>query len=107
MTTSVTLREQSRRQFQDLFPLVLKVEGTVDFDSIAPNNVGTETITLNGVAPGDYCIASLDVDTGGYLVWAHVSAANTIQLHLWNSGGSPLDLGSTTFHITVFHTIND
>ena len=99
MTISVTDREEGRMQFQHLFQHVVHTHGVVNFDSAGSGATVTEQITVPGAGFGDFCMVALDSDTGGAHIYAHVSAANTVDIHLHNTTGSPLDLAETSFHL--------
>ncbi len=101
MANTVDTIRDGRQQFLGLFRNVIQVLGTVDFASIASNATGTETITVPGVRLGDICIASIGLDTNGSNYWAHARAANTIDLHLHNNTGGPIDLASCEYHVII------
>lgn len=101
MANTVDTIRDGRQQFLALFRNVIQVLGTVDFASIASNATGTETITVPGVQAGDMVIASIGIDTSGSNFWAHARAANTIDLHVHNTSGGPLDLAEAEFHVVI------
>jgi hypothetical protein len=65
-----------------------------DPPSIAAGGVATTTVTVTGAALGDYAEASFSLALGGLIIFAAVSAANTVTVTFYNPTGAPIDLGS-------------
>lgn len=65
-----------------------------DPPSIAAGGVATTTVTVTGAALGDYAEASFSLALGGLIIFAAVSAANTVTVTFYNPTVAPIDLGS-------------
>ncbi|PIQ23668.1 hypothetical protein COW64_22985 [bacterium (Candidatus Blackallbacteria) CG18_big_fil_WC_8_21_14_2_50_49_26] len=79
------------------------VQAVLNFDSVSAGAVGTPlTVTVPGAVVGDQVILGppSGIDTG--LMWAgFVSAANTVQIRLFNGTGSPINPAEATWSVTV------
>lgn len=69
---------------------------TYDPPSIAPGASASTTVTVTGAVVGDYAQASLNVSTGGLVVSAAITAANTATVTFFNPTVGAIDLGSLT-----------
>lgn len=88
--------------FRDVFKDVWTSVSTLDVASLADGVGATSTVTVNGVALGDFVLAvSMGVDLQGITVTAWVSAANTVSVRFQNESGGTLDLASTTLRLVV------
>jgi len=64
--------------------------------------LSVQTFTVNGLAVTDFIVINipgLASDSDVKPIFARVSAANTLELSLYNFGASPVNLGATTVHI--------
>ena len=75
----------------------------IDSPSINANTSSVITITLTGVSVGDHILIMPPSDIEGDLLFqgASVTAANTVQVRLYNLAGSPLDGASKTWNYLV------
>lgn len=88
--------------FRDVFRDIWTSQSTLDVASLADGVGATSTVTVPGVALGDFVLAvSMGVDTAGITVTAWVSAANTVSVRFQNESGGTLDLASTTLRLVV------
>lgn len=77
---------------------ILKGTSVLDFASIAAGAVGVMTITVTGVAAGDYVTLFPPAALAAGLVFSgYVSAANTITIRLFNGTASPIDPANATW----------
>lgn len=71
--------------------------------AIASGAVGAVSVNVPGAVVGDPCVASFDkVLTNNVLISAHVSAANTVRVVLFNKEGVSVDLPAGTVRVKVF-----
>lgn len=75
------------------------IRGQVTFDpaSVAATTVADQTFTVTGALANDTVVINPPTTalTAGMLVCqAHVSAADTVKVRLYNTTGSPIDLAS-------------
>jgi len=82
----------ARKQFQALFKEVYTASGTLDLAA----NV-SQDITVTGAAVGDFVMVSTGLDTANAMVYANVTAANTVSIVC------DTDIASTTFNLVVLH----
>ena len=78
--------------------------GTSTWDpaSVADGAATSAALTLPGAAMGDSAIASFsNAITAGAFMVAHVTAADTVTVTLFNKTGSSLDLGSGTLKVVI------
>lgn len=80
---------------------VLQGSETKDFSSVADGDSASEDITVFGAVLGDYCVASLEVDSVDLAVYCAVTAANVATISVANHTGSGVDLASTTIRAMV------
>lgn len=81
---------------------ILKATATLDFASIAAGAVGTLTATVTGAATGDFAIAAPPGNlNAGLVVFAFVSAANTVTIRIINGTAGAIDPASATWGIAV------
>lgn len=75
----------------------------IDPPSISANASSVITITLTGVSVGDHLLIMPPSDIEGELLFqgASVTAANTVQVRLYNLAGSPVDGTSKTWNYLV------
>lgn len=86
---------------QDHIAKVFSASGTWDADSIADGDEVVDTLTVTGVALGDFCLASCSITPADLTVTAFVSAANTVTVSLANNTGSAVNLDSAVFKVLV------
>jgi len=85
-------------------PLNARFNGSATYDapSIAGGGQTSTTVTVTGAAVGDLVTAvSFGVSTGGLIVTAQVTAANTVTVWLDNNTAGAIDLASTTVKVRV------
>jgi hypothetical protein len=71
--------------------------------SITANDVATTTVTVDGAVVGDpVSVGFSALTTENALMTAHVQAADTVQVMLFNKTGVNLDLGSGTVKVVVW-----
>lgn len=76
---------------------------TWDPGSIAAAGYEAEDVTVPGAAVGDFVMASLTtMVTNDMTLTAHVSAADTVKVILFNPTAGAIDLGSGTLAVIVF-----
>lgn len=76
---------------------------TWDPGSIAAAGYEAEDVTVPGAAVGDFVMASLTtMVTNDMMLTAHVSAADTVKVILFNPTAGSIDLGSGTLAVIVF-----
>ena len=76
---------------------------TWDPGSIAAAGYEAEDVTVPGAAIGDFVMASLTtMVTNDMMLAAHVSAADTVKVILFNPTANPIDLGIGTLAVIVF-----
>lgn len=81
----------------------LRASTTWDPASVADAGVATTTLTVTGAAVGDPAVASLStMGTSTLLISAHVTAANTVRVTLYNRNGGAVDCASGTLTAMVF-----
>ena len=79
------------------------VEVTHNIGSIAANTSEEESVTVPGVAVGDFVICSKsDLDAGVLIGSCRVSAANTVQVQFVNATAGAVDPASETLSFLVF-----
>lgn len=71
----------------------------VDAPSLATQTGGTATATIAGVEVGDFVTMQppAGYDDGVFVVSAHVTAANTVTVALFNASGGTVDAASASF----------
>jgi len=71
--------------------------------SLADGAGTTTTVTATGVDPaaGYYAFPSFSIDTQGVILYAWVSAVNTVSVRFQNESGGTVDLGSGTLKVKV------
>lgn len=79
------------------------LSGSAVYDpaSLADGAGVTTTITVTGAALGNYAKASFSLDLQGVMLFAWVSAANTVSVRFQNETAGVLDLGSGTISVAV------
>lgn len=76
---------------------------TWDPGSIAAAGYEAEDVTVPGAAVGDFVIASLTtLLTNDMMLTAHVSAADTVKVILFNPTAGAIDIGEGTLAVIVF-----
>lgn len=71
--------------------------------AIAAAGYEAEDVTVPGAAVGDFVMASLTtMVTNDMMLTAHVSAADTVKVVLFNPTSGSIDLGSGTLAVIVF-----
>ncbi len=61
----------------------------------------TTTVDVPGAVLSDHALASMDIDTKGVILYAYVSAADTVSVRYQNNTGVPVDFFNATIHIIV------
>lgn len=92
------------KQFRGVFPKVIPVKTTVDFDNVATGSgtFNSKDVTVPGAALGDAVIGiSVDVDTVDAVIVGAVTAANTVTLTLLNNTAGAVNLASATARFCV------
>lgn len=82
-------------------PRTMAASVTYDPPSVAGGASTTTTVTLTGAVVGDAVDAGFSNSLQGMVLSAHVSAANTVTVVLFNPTGSAIDLSSGTLRVTV------
>lgn len=79
------------------------VQAVLNFDSVSAGAVGTPlTVTVPGAVVGDQVILGPPSGIDAGLMWAgFVSAADTVQIRLFNGTGSPINPAEATWAVTV------
>lgn len=80
---------------------VLQGSETKDFSSVADGDSASEDVTVFGAVMGDFCVASLGVDSVDVAVYCAVTAANVATISIANHTGSGVDLASTTIRAMI------
>ena len=76
---------------------------TWDPGSIAAAGYEAEDVTVPGAAVGDFVIAPLTtLLTNDMMLTAHVSAADTVKVILFNPTAGAIDIGEGTLAVIVF-----
>jgi hypothetical protein len=71
--------------------------------SIAAVGYESEDLTVPGASVGDFCMASLStILTNDMMLTAHVSAADTVKVILFNPTGGAINVDSGTLAVLVF-----
>jgi hypothetical protein len=87
-----------------LITRIVKGSFTLDAADLATVTAADESVTIAGAAAGDIVIINPPTTalTAGMLVCnAHVSAANTVKIRLYNSSGGSINLASGTWYYTL------
>lgn len=79
----------------------LAISQTWDPASVGSLAVVTTTVTVPGAALGDFAFASFSLSLAGLLLYAYVSATNTVTISLFNPTSSAIDLSSGTVKVLV------
>lgn len=87
--------------FSPLYSSVLANSGTYDPASLVDGAGVTTTLTVTGAAVGDLVQASFSLDLQGIILFAWVSATNTVSIRFQNESGGTLDLASGTIQVRV------
>ena len=80
----------------------LGVTATWNPSSVSAGSYVSTTVTVSGAALGDVALASFSLDIQEMQINATVSAANTVEVTLYNLTGSAIDLASGTLKVLVF-----
>lgn len=73
---------------------------TLDPSSINANSVSVETFTVTGVTLDTmYRADGLSLEAGLFILGARPTAANTLELSIWNSTNAAVNPASQTFRI--------
>lgn len=80
---------------------ILTGSATYDPGSLADGAGVTTTITMGGIALGDYVAASFSNDLQGITVTAWVTDTSTVSVRFQNESGGVLDLASGTLRVRV------
>lgn len=99
--TAVVSR-RSNDQFRGIFNDTFVVTCTLDSASVAAAGAGSDTVTVPGVALGDFVVAmSAGVSEQGLVRRAFISAANTVTITTTNTTAAAIDLASTTVRLVI------
>lgn len=90
-----------RRQFQDIFDIVLEYEAVVDPPNILSNGFHNEAVTIPGTKLGDFVLVSCAIDQQDIDINGHVQSAGVVDIHYKNNTAGSIDLGETQLHIIV------
>lgn len=82
---------------------VAELAGSAVYDpaSLADGAGVTTTVTVTGAALGDFAQASFSVDLASVMLFAWVSAANTVSVRFQNETAGIVDLASGTITVRV------
>jgi hypothetical protein len=81
---------------------VLYGSKTWDPGNIANLSSANDTVTVTGASVGDVCSATLStIGSRNMLITAHVQAADTVRVVLFNNEGAAVDLPSGTLRVKV------
>lgn len=87
-------------QLQLRMPKISTYETSIDLASINATMYSTQTFTVTGLDTNDIITVNPPALTSGlYLVSYRVSAADTLNLIMYNSTGAPINEGAVTFKI--------
>lgn len=89
-------------------PIAKVITGTTTWDpaSIADGAITTTTVTVTGAAVGDVCMVGLTtLTTEDAMLVGKVSAADTVEVVLFNKTGGNMDLSSGTLRAVVFKMV--
>lgn len=75
---------------------------TADLASIADGAGATQAVTIRDAALGDFCLASLSVDSVDLTIACTVISSTSAEIRVQNESGGAVDLASTTFRVLVF-----
>jgi hypothetical protein len=64
--------------------------------------MASTTLTFTGAATGDYVSAAMDSLAAGWIVYASVTAADTVTITLLNKTGGAVNLGSTNVRMVLY-----
>lgn len=87
---------------EELFMSVLNGSATLDPASIAASATATATITVTGAAVGNFVMVAPGVDLQGLIHSAYVSAADTVEVAIFNPTAGAIDLASSIWKAKVF-----
>lgn len=82
--------------------VVLTGSTTWDPIDLAPGAATSTTVTVTNASVGDFALASHQLSFGGLLVWAEVTASNTVTVRLYNQTAGNINVGSGTLRAMVF-----
>lgn len=77
------------------------VSQTWDPASVGSLAVVTTTVTVSGAALGDIALVSFSLSLAGLLLYAYISATNTVTVSLFNPTASAIDLSSGSLKVLV------
>lgn len=101
ITNIVSRRSPQAMQLRAIFPRIAEFEAKWDPANVLSNGEQTETITVQGVRPGDFVMVSVASDLQSLFVVANVSANDTIKVTLVNPTNGAVDLGEVDLHFVV------
>lgn len=87
---------------QKLLEEDLSASTTWNPGNIAANADEHKEVTVPGAELGDYVIASFSLALSHLVLTAEVSAANTVEVQLFNHTGGAIDLAEGTLYVRVF-----
>jgi len=79
----------------------IHASATWDPGSIATLHEENTDVTVTGAEFGDYVLFSFSADIGNLVPHAFVSAADTVEIGLFNHSGAPINLDEMTVYIRV------
>lgn len=72
-----------------------------DPPSIAAGATASTTVSLPGAVMGDLVVASVNRSLAGLLMWAYVSAADTVTVYFKNETAAAIDLAQLTIKVKI------
>lgn len=102
VSATVVNRQGGPIQFPLLFSDAWMVTVTVDPANVATQVTGTDTVTVTGVALGDFVLCFEDTTSQGNMtITAYISAANTVTILYSNNTAGGIDLATGTVKMLV------
>jgi hypothetical protein len=99
--TGTHFYSNQRRQFQSLVNNVIEFEFIWDPASVNSNSFVAESITVSGVKLGDMVLVTYEGDQQDLIITGHVSAEDTVNIHLFNPTAGAVDLASAHGHCVI------
>ena len=95
---------QNHRALIDLLKAVRGTEVSVDWTpgDVAHGSVVSTEVTVEGAKMGDFVICSIDVDTDDTILDAHVTAADTVTVVMFNNSLSTRTFGEVSLRVRVY-----
>lgn len=81
---------------------ILHATDSVDFGNVPSGSVESTTITVSGAQPGDPVVCSFTgLGANNILISAHVQAADTVRVVVYNISGATWSAGAGTLRVMV------